>query len=277
MTIKTKNKMKNITVYAVLILVGFLFAVPLLWLVLASFDAEATVALDVPESWTIDNFRQVLLDQVNISGFLNSTLISLTQMVIVLVCAIMAAYPLSRYALKVGQRISIGLLFFTAIPATAIMVPVYQMFISLGLIDSTIGVILFLSTTALPYAIWMTKNFMDSVPVDLEEAAWIDGASAFQTTINVILPLMLPGLFTVATYAFIGSWGNFFVPFILLQSTDLLPASVNIYRFFGERGTVIYGQLAAYSIMYIMPVFVLHFFSQKYMSQGFTMGGAAKG
>lgn len=123
----------------------------------------------------------------------------------------------------------------------------------------------------------MMKNFLDGVSVELEEAAWIDGASPFQSVRYVILPLMLPGLFTVSMFTFIGSWGNFFVPLILLQSTENIPASVNIYRFFGEKGTVLYGQLAAYSIVYMIPVFVLYFLSQNYMSKGFAMTGATKG
>lgn len=169
------------------------------------------------------------------------------------------------------------MLFLTSIPITAVMVPVYQMFIMMKLVDSIGGTIIFLSASGLPYGIWMMKNFLDGVSVDLEEAAWIDGASAVKSVVHVVLPLMLPGLFTVAMFTFVGSWGNFFVPLILLQSTEKIPAAVNIYRFFGERGQVIYGQLAAYSIVYMLPVFVLYFFSQNYMSKGFAMTGASKG
>lgn len=272
-----KKKIMNSAAYVVLVFIGVLFAIPLLWLILAAFDESAAVALVIPQNWSLDNFRQVLTDKTNIQGFINSIIISVTQTVLVLVIGVMAAYPLSRYALKSGQRISMLLLFLTSIPATAIMVPIYQIYITVDLIDSIFGVIIFMTATALPYAIWMTKNFMDSVPVEVEEAAWIDGASTVKTALHVILPLMLPGLFTVATFTFIGSWGNFFTPFILLQTTNKLPAAVNIYRFFGDHGKVIYGQLAAYSILYISPVFVLYFFSQKYMSKGFSMGGAAKG
>ena len=157
------------------------------------------------------------------------------------------------------------------------MVPVYQMFIMMKLVDSLGGTIIFLSASGLPYGIWMMKNFLDGVSVDLEEAAWIDGASAVKSMIHVVLPLMLPGLFTVAMFTFVGSWGNFFVPLILLQSTEKIPAAVNIYRFCGERGQVIYGPLAAYSIVDMLPVFVLYFFSQNYMSKGFAMTGASKG
>ena len=201
----------------------------------------------------------------------------MVQTTIVLVCSLMAAYPLSRYALHWGQKITMGMLFLTSIPITAVMVPVYQLFISLKLVDSIGGTIVFLASSSLPYGIWMMKNFLDGVSVELEEAAWIDGASTVKGLVKVVLPLMIPGIFTVAMFTFVSSWGNFFVPLILLQTTEKLPASINIYRFFGEHGVVIYGQLAAYSIMYMLPVFVLYFFSQNYMSKGFSMGGAAKG
>ena len=121
------------------------------------------------------------------------------------------------------------------------------------------------------------KNFFDNVPVELEESAWIDGSNSWQSIIYVVLPLMKPGLITVSMFTFIGSWGNFFVPFILLMSSENIPAAVNIYRFFGEHGVVQYGQLAAFSVLYMMPVLILYSLAQSYMSQGFALSGASKG
>ncbi|MGG4404330.1 carbohydrate ABC transporter permease, partial [Paenibacillus amylolyticus] len=124
---------------------------------------------------------------------------------------------------------------------------------------------------------WMMKNFMDSVPIDLEESAWIDGASVWNGLRRIVAPLMLPGIATIAIFTFSGSWGNFFVPYILLQTPEKLPASVTIYQFFGSHGMVEYGRLAAFSLLYTMPSVVLYIFSQRYMSKGFSMGGATKG
>ncbi|MBS6194139.1 MAG: carbohydrate ABC transporter permease [Clostridiales bacterium] len=274
---KSKKKIRKAIPYIILLSIAFVFFLPLLWMIFAAFDPNATQGLTVPKNPSLENFRAVLSNTRNIRGFLNSLLVSLSQTAIVIVCSLLAAYPLSRYNLKAGQKITMGMLFLTSIPITAVMVPVYQLFISLKLVDSQFGTIIFLAASALPYGIWMMKNFLDSVSVELEEAAWIDGASTFGSMIHVVLPLMVPGLFTVAMFTFVGSWGNFFVPLILLQTTEKLPASINIYRFFGEHGAVVYGQLAAYSIMYMLPVFVLYFFSQNYMSKGFSMSGAAKG
>ncbi|HIS25499.1 MAG TPA: carbohydrate ABC transporter permease [Candidatus Pullilachnospira intestinigallinarum] len=274
---RKKKAVKKVIPYVILIVIAIAFLLPLLWLVFAAFNPQASQAFSIPKSISMENFRAILSESRNQRGFLNSLLISVSQTMIVLVCSLLAAYPLSRYELRMGQKITMGMLFLTSIPITAVMVPVYQLFIMMKLVDSLGGTIIFLSASSLPYGIWMMKNFLDGVSVDLEEAAWIDGASAVKSVIYVVLPLMLPGLFTVAMFTFVGSWGNFFVPLILLQSTDKIPASVNIYRFFGEHGAVIYGQLAAYSIIYMLPVFVLYFFSQNYMSRGFVMSGAAKG
>ena len=170
-----------------------------------------------------------------------------------------------------------SLLFLTALPVMAVMVPVYQIFIMMGLIDSVAGTVLFMSSTGLPYAIWMSKNFLDTVPLELEEAAWIDGAGTLKSLWHVVLPLMVPGLFAVATQTFIRGWGNFFVPYIILQTNSKLPAAVKIYRFFGDRGEISLGPLCAYSILYMMPAVFLYFFAQNHMSKGFAMSGAAKG
>ncbi len=104
------------------------------------------------------------------------------------------------------------ILFSTGLPITAIMVPVYGLFVQLALDDSMVATTVFMATTALPISIWLTKNFMDGVPIELEEAAWVDGASPLQGLRRIIMPLMAPGLSVVGIFTFIGLWGNFFVP-----------------------------------------------------------------
>jgi len=160
---------------------------------------------------------------------------------------------------------------------TAVMVPVFKLFLSVNLYDSIIGVILFLTATSLPYGIWLMKNFMDGVPIELEEAAKVDGASTLTCIRKVIAPLMFPGICATAIFTFSGSWGNFFVPYILLQTLEKFPASVKLYQFFGNHGMVAYGQLAAYSVLYALPSIILYILAQNYMSKGFTLAGAAKG
>jgi multiple sugar transport system permease protein len=170
-----------------------------------------------------------------------------------------------------------GVLFGTCLPITAMMVPVYSLFVRLNLLDSIGGTGLFLAATQLPMAIFMTKNFMDSVPISLEEAAWVDGASAMQALRAIVVPLMRPGIAVVFIFNFVGAWGNFFVPFILLLSPEKQPASVSIFTFFGQYGAVAYGQLAAFSILYSLPVLFLYVLVQRFIGGSFLMSGAVKG
>lgn len=260
----------------VLIFIALLFIWPMLWIVSASFDAQATLAVRLPKDFTWDSYKAVLSEPANFRSFLNSSIISFTQATLVVILSMFAAYPLSRFKIKRKDRIMYSLLFITGLPITAIMVPVYMMFFNLKIVNSLISTSLFLTAAVLPYSIWIMKNFMDDVPISLEEAAWIDGANFLQTLKTIIVPVILPGMCVVFIMAFSGSWGNFFVPFILLNSVEKAPAAVAIYQFFGMWGRVAYGQLAAFSLLYTMPIVILYFVSQRFMSRGFIFSGAVK-
>ena len=231
--------------YIILTIIGIIFILPLVWLVVASLDANANQALKWPEEWTFSNFTGVLTNPDDLRGFGIGLVISVIQSAIVVLVSGLAAYPLSRYRLSYKKGFMYG--------------------------------ILYLSASSLPYGIWLMKNFMDGVPVELEEAAWVDGATTMQSIRKVVAPLMFPGICVVFIYTFSGSWGNFFIPYILLSSADKMPASVMLYQFFGQHGSVSYGPLAAFSVIYALPSILLYILSQSHMSQGFTMSGAAKG
>lgn len=260
-----------------LILVGLLFAVPLLWLVTASLDADPTLAIQWPDVVTLDNFAQVLQPELTFLPLWNSLLLSGGTAVLTVVFAALAAYPLSRYRMRITKPFLYAILFGTCLPITAMMVPVYGLFVQLNLIDSIGGTILFLTASSLPIAIWMLKNFMDSVPVELEEAAWVDGASSMRTLWSIVLPLMRPGIAVVFIFVFIQAWGNFFVPFVLLLTPSYQPAAVSIFNFFGSFGAVAYGQLAAYSIVYSLPVLLLYVIIQRGLGGTSALAGAVKG
>lgn len=263
--------------YVVLTVIAVIFILPLLWVIIASFDPNASEALKVPSQFTIQNYINVIKSRDNQRSFGVGLAISLGQSFLVVLFAGLAAYPLSRYEMRYKNIFMYTILFMTSLPITAVMVPVYQLFLSLNLYDNLMGVTIFLTSASLPYGIWMMKNFMDSVPIELEEAAWMDGASNMICILKVVAPLMMPGICTVAIFTFSGSWGNFFVPYILLNTLEKFPASVKLYQFFGTHGMVVYGQLAAYSVLYALPSIILYIFSQKFMSKGFSMQGASKG
>ncbi|MFD2611189.1 carbohydrate ABC transporter permease [Paenibacillus gansuensis] len=263
--------------YGILGLLAIIFLLPLLWVILSSVDSNATVSLQAPRSLTLDHYKDVIGNKEQQRAFINGLLLSIGATLIVLVLAGFAAYPLSRYQFKTKRMYLFTILFATGLPLSAVMIPVYQIFVYFNLHNSLLWTSVFMAATALPVGIWMLKNFMDSIPYELEEAAWMDGASAFQTLTRIMVPLMLPGLFAVSITLFSGAWGNFLVPFLLLQSPDKVPVSVTVFQFFGQYGMVEYGKLAAFSILYTVPIVALYAMGQRYMSQGFSFGGAAKG
>ena len=266
----------RLVVNLVLLAVAVLFVAPMLWLLTASFDAHGGLATQVPSDFTLSNFGHILNWQVGGHPLVNGLIISAGAAFVTVVVAVLAAYPLSRYQLRFRRPFLYTILFTTGLPVTAIMVPVYGLFVRLQLIDSLAGTTVFLAATALPMAIWMTKNFMDGIPVSLEEAAWVDGATPMQALRSIVLPLMMPGVAVVGIFTFIQAWGNFFVPFVLLLDPDKLPASVGIFSFFGANGLVAYGQLAAYSILYTAPVLGLYLLVSRALGGGFSMAGAVK-
>lgn len=257
--------------------IGVLFLVPLLWIVFASFDGDAQVTMKLPETWTLENYTQVMTWELTWQPLLNSVVISLGTAVITVVAGVLAAYPLSRYSMRFQQTFMYGILFGTGLPITAMMVPVYALFVSFGLLDSVWGVVVFMAATSLPMAIWMLKNFMDSVPISLEEAAWVDGAGSMQALARIVIPLMRPGIGVVFIFVFTTAWGNFFVPFVLLFTSSNLPAAVSIFNFFGQYGSVAYGQLAAYSVLYAAPMVLLYVLVQKLSGGAFALAGSVKG
>jgi len=274
---RSSHVVSKATVNLVLLLIAACFVVPLLWVVLAAFNESATLSVTWPAPWSLGNFEAVLNTDTTYRPMLNGLILCGTATVITIVVSVLAAYPLSRYQSRYKRPFLLTILFTTGLPITAIMVPVYGMFVQVDLIDTYLGTILFMATTSLPISIWLTKNFMDAVPIELEEAAWTDGASSMKALRTIVLPLMWPGMSVVAIYTFIHLWGNFFVPFILLLTPEKQPMSVTIYTFFGQYGQIVYGQLAAYALLYSLPSVLLYLLLSRRLGGAFAFGGGVKG
>jgi len=263
--------------YLLIALLFLAFLLPFAWLLLSSVETGAGLSASPTWHFTLANFKAVLNVSTVYQPMLNSLILSGGTALLTVVCSAFAAYPLSRFQLRFGRSFLYTILFATGLPITAVMVPVYSLYARFNLVDSIPATILFMTASSLPFAIWMTKNFMDGVPVSLEEAAWTDGANWLQSLWRVVLPLMAPGIVVVFIFTFVMQWGNFFVPFILLLSPEKQPASVTIYTFFSQYGEVAYGQLAAFSIIYTAPVVLLYGVLSKFLGGAFNLTGAVKG
>ena len=272
-----RERMASTASSIAMIVIGLAFLIPLLWVVLASFDTEATLSVRWPSRWSLDNYKAIWNEETTFRPLWNSLLLCGGATLVTMIAAVLCAYPLSRYRFRAKRPLLLTIIFSTGLPITAIMIPVYALFVRVNLIDSMFGAILFLGASALPYAIFLTKGFMDSVPIEIEESGWTEGAGVYRTLWSIVLPLMKSGLAVATIFTFVGMWGNFFVPFMLLLSPENLPAAVTLYTFSSQYGQVAYGQLAAFSIFYSIPVVVLYLFMGRTLGQGFAAAGGVKG
>jgi multiple sugar transport system permease protein len=269
-----KAVVSRIVVYVFAALVGLFFAVPLLWLVFAPFDEQPTLRVELP-SLTLDNFRGVFENPYAVTSLWNSVFIAVVTTIMAVVAAALAAYALSRVRIPGRNVMLYSLMLFSAVVSgTAAMVPTFLLIYNLGLINTHTGVILVLAGGMLPTALFILKDFMDSVPRSYEESAQVAGASSFQVLKDIVVPVIRPGLAVIAVWALVNIWGDFLTPFILLRSPDRLPAAVVIYNFYNEAGDPNIRLVAAYSFLYSIPVVAMYLFvNARY---GFRFHGGIK-
>ena len=256
-------------------LIAASFALPLLWFLFAPFNARAELGLAIPDPWTLSNFVTVFGNNFAVQALWNSLIQSIGGVILVGAAATLAAYALSRSSLPAKGAVTYVLLLFSSVVSgSAAMVPIFLIVSAAGLIDTHLAVILTFAGGLLPTAMFILRDFIDSIPKSYEESAMVAGASPVQAFFDVALPVIRPGIVVVVVWAFVNIWGSFLIPFILLRSDDQMPASVAIYSFYSEAGTPIVTLLAAYSLIYSIPVIALYLFvSWKF---GFRFFGGIK-
>ena len=256
-----------------LALIGLLFALPMLWLLAASLDSSASWSVELPH-FTLANFQAATASD-KLHSLWNSFVLSGVATIVSTVASALAAYALSRRRIPWKGPMLLIVLFLSGVPMSILIVPVYQLFATQNWL-SMIPTAIFLGVTAMPFEIWLIKNFMDAIPYDLEEAARIEEANTWQILTRVVGPLALPGIGAGAIYAFVNAWGSFVVPLVLISDPNQQPGPIAIFGFIGAAN-VRYGDIAAFSLLYSVPVFILYALMSRLFTGGFTLGGAIKG
>ncbi len=260
--------------YTLIAFITAFFALPMLWLLSTPFDDTPGLAISVPD-FTLNNFRDLMDNPYALGSLLNSILLAVGTALMVVAFAALAAYSLSRVRIPGRDMLLYALLLLSSIvTGTAAMVPIFLMMFQLGLIDSQIGVILVLTGGLLPAAIFILKDFVDTIPKSYEESARVFGASSFQILRHIVVPVIRPGLATIAVWTVVNVWGNFLVPFILLRDTDKQPAAVLMRTFYTEGGSPNLALISTFSLLYSIPVVLMYLFvNRKY---GFRFHGGIK-
>jgi multiple sugar transport system permease protein len=256
-------------------LFGALFATPLLWMLLASVDAQASWSIGLP-SLTLHNYT-ALMNEAQMRPLLNSMYLAGASTAVATVLAVLSAYVLSRRHVPFKRVSMLFILFASGLPVTMAIVPTYELFTNLGWLDSLFWTSMFLAASSLPFAIWLMKNFIDAVPEELEECAAIEGAGSLRILLRIVVPLTIPGIGVTAIVTFINSWGAFLIPLVLNSNPSDTPASVALYNFLSAFTTPKFGQIAAYSLIFSLPVLVLYLAMARRLSGAFSFGGSLRG
>ena len=256
----------------ILLVMGAFFLLPMLWLFAASVDNSAGWQLKIPDL-TDRNYIQALQpDYAN--ALLNSLILSLIATIVATSTAFLSAYAFSRQHIPWKGPILLSILFLSGIPISILIVPIYKMFNYFNWLSMFPTAIL-LGVTALPFEIYLIKNSIDAIPLDLEEAASIEKAGTWKILYRIVIPLTMPGIASAAIFGFVNAWGNFLIPLVLISKAAQQPGPVRMFGFMNSVA-INYGAIAAFSILYSLPVVVLYLLMARSFRSGFVLGGAVR-
>jgi multiple sugar transport system permease protein len=267
----------NTFAYAALIALLVLFLFPLLWIVGLSFKTRMQVFASPPLFiWipTLRNYAAVLGTGAFQHAFVNSLVIS-TEAVLLSICVgVPAAYGFARFRFAARGPLFMSLLVMRMLPPIAVLVPMYVLFSKLGLTETRISVVLAYTTFSLPLVVWIMRGFFEELPRELEESAWVDGASRFAAFRYVVLPLVRPGLVAATILCLLLAWNDFIFAAVLTNdATRTLPVLMASYS--GDVG-VDWGAMTASCVLVVLPVILFSFAAQRHLVAGLS-SGAVKG
>jgi len=273
---------KRLLIHAVLIIASIIAIYPALRVVTISLRPNDTLLTTnlriIPQNATLDNYKEVLFgapEKNRQSDFFlwiwNSISVVAVTSVISMLLAAVSAYAFSRFKFPGRAAGLVFLLTTQMIPAGMLLLPLFIMLVQLGMIKSPIGLIIAYSVSSVPLTIWTLKGYYDTIPVDLEEAALIDGANRFTVFTKIILPLSTPALAIAFLFSFMGGWSEYLVARVVLQDNKMFTWPLGIFTF-AQQFTVSWGQFSAASVLIAIPVMALFLYSSKWLISGLTLG-----
>ncbi|MFA5832906.1 MAG: carbohydrate ABC transporter permease [Bacteroidota bacterium] len=277
----TKIRLRSsMLIHGLIILYIIFLLFPLLWVVASSLKSTQEIYSGVPtilpQQISFDHYRSVINGQQVFRSMWNSVIVGVVSTILVLLLAVPSAYAMVRYKSVINNTILGWILVSQIFPVILVMIPLYVLLRYIGLTDSLIGLTLIYVVWSLPFVLWMMHGYVKSIPLELEEAAVIDGASRTQVIFTVLLPLLLPAIGASALFAFISAWNEFFFALVLMKSPALATLQVELARYTGMEGQARTGPLAAASVIATIPSVVLFVFMRKWFTTG-LVSGALKG
>jgi ABC-type glycerol-3-phosphate transport system permease component len=267
--------MERTLIYAVIAIYLFITLAPLMWVLSTSFKPnEEAISFPpkfLPERPTLDNYLFVLTDPKLVLSLFNSLMVSLASTGLsVAVCAL-GGYAFARFEFKGKSLLMTTILGLFMIPLVINIIPLYIMLANVGLLNSLVGLVLTFQIIIIPLNIFLLKNYFETIPKELEEAALIDGCSKIRAFWHIIVPISLPGFVIAAILSFRFSWNEFVLPIVLSNKADVMVFQVALYQFISLY-RIDWGFLTAGINIALIPIVVLMLIFQKRMIKGMTLG-----
>ncbi|MFJ4667668.1 carbohydrate ABC transporter permease [Kitasatospora purpeofusca] len=274
-TVRHSTAPRQLLLHTGLVLGGLLMLFPFVWMVLTSFKGVSQMINEplswLPTPWRAQNYPDVLNEVPIGRAYWNSMYIAAITVAATLFTGAMAAYAFARIPFR-GSGPLFGLFLATQmVPAQVTVVPLYIMLAKLQLIDSHLALIL--PAIANPFAVFLLRQFIRAVPVELEEAARIDGAGRWTIFWRIVLPNIRPGLWTLGIIVFLASWNSYFFPLVFLNSSELFTVPLLLDSFNSQRGGIDYGLTAALSAMTVVPMLIAFLIGQRKILNSMASSG----
>lgn len=281
MSFRAQNLIKNALFWIVVLLIAIYTLFPFYWAIISSITPPnrlfATPVRYFPANPTLSSYITVLTMDEFLLALRNSTFVAITTVVLSLMVGSFGAYALGRLNFRGRTLVLYTVLSMTMFPAIAILGSLFTMVRSLGIYNTPWALILTYLTFSLPFTVWVLSNFFKSLPAELEQAAYVDGATPFQTFYMILLPLTAPGLVTTGLLAFIEAWNEFLyaLTFTLTPANRTVPVAIALFT--GEQQFEIpWGDIMAAAVVVTIPLVLLVLFFQQRLVEGLT-AGAVKG
>ena len=280
MSIRAKRKLQRFfAVFLPLFIFLILIVFPFYWTFVTAITPEnMVIKLPIqyfPQNPTMENFQNAWGNGKYQQYFFNSIITSFATVLLVSFCAILGGYALSRFKFRGKKAFLLVLLLTQMLPSIVLVVPLFQIFLNMGLINTHLSLVFTYSATQIAFCLIMMSGFFNGLPPQLEEAGRIDGCSLFGAVFRIILPSALPGVIATGAYAFVGAWNDFFYALSFINNAKLFTLTVGLNQLKGEF-TVQYANLAAGAIISLIPVLLLFAYIQKFLVAGLA-SGAVKG
>ncbi len=270
--------MRKLTGEILAVAAALVFLLPILFALMNSFKSNGEMLrsfISFPEVWRPENYTRVWKDMNYPRTFLNTVIVTVFGVGGTLLVSAMAAYRISRMKAKRGFWLLMFLTISMMVPFQTIMIPLVKLASEFSMTNSRTGLIIIIIALFSPFTIFLYRGFMSSFPVELEEAAKIDGANIYQTFFRVIFPLLTPVTATAAVLNILWVWNDFILSFLLLQRDHVMTLQLAVYRYFGTYSQE-WNLALASLVLAAIPVLVMYLFMQRYIIKG-VAAGAVKG